>query len=138
AGRVLHGGFGTYVAVAVAAVAVVRSRRLRNGIALEPGRLAGALVAVVMVAAAVRLGLLLHPQFYYPDVKVHALFAWQLARRGLVAFLRDFTLNQYRYSLGLQLENGHWYAFPYPPGFYLLCWPVVRLFGAAPETAVAV
>jgi hypothetical protein len=81
---------------------------------------------------------LLHPQFYYPDVKVHALFAWQLARRGLGAFLRDFTLNQYRYSLGLQMENGHWYAFPYPPAFYLLTWPLVRLFGYAPEVAVSI
>ena len=35
--------------------------------------------------SAVRLVLLLHPQFYYPDVQVHALFAWQLARHGLVA-----------------------------------------------------
>ena len=40
---------------------------------------------------------------------------------------RDFTANQFRYSLGLQMENGHWYAFPYPPAFYVLCWPLVLL-----------
>ncbi len=93
---------------------------------------------IIAVALAVRLTLLLHPQFYYPDVRIHGLFAWELARHGPVAFLRDFTANQYRYSLGLQMENGHWYAFPYPPLFYALCWPVVALLGYRPEAAVAV
>src|SRR6185295_11625774 len=32
--------------------------------------------------------------------------------------------------------NGHWYAFPYPPAFYLLCWPLVRV-GYRPEVAVS-
>jgi len=100
--------------------------------------MAGALTTVTLAALAIRLTLLLHPQFYYPDVKVHGLFAWELARHGPVAFLRDFTVNQYRYSLGLQMENGHWYAFPYPPLFYALCWPVVSLAGYRPEAAVAV
>jgi hypothetical protein len=36
------------------------------------------------------------------------------------------------------MENGHWYAFPYPPLFYALCWPVVSLAGYRPEVAVAV
>jgi hypothetical protein len=86
----------------------------------------------------VRLVLLLHPQFYYPDVRIHAAFAWQLFRRGPVAFLQEFTANQYRFSLGLQNENGHWYAFPYPPAFYGLCWPLLRVFGLRPEVAVSV
>ena len=51
----------------------------------------GALVLIVLGALTLRLAMLLHPQFYYPDVRVHALFAWQLARRGLVGFLRHFT-----------------------------------------------
>ena len=34
-------------------------------------------------------------------------------------------------------ENGHWYAFPYPPVFYVLCWPLVRLARFRPEVAVA-
>ena len=62
-----------------------------------------------------------------PGRAVHALFAWQLARQGSSRFLAHFTENQFRYSLGLQIENGHWYAFPYPPAFYMLCWPLVTL-----------
>ena len=85
----------------------------------------------------VRVPLPGHVRFYYPDVRVHAQFAWELGRRGLVTFLRRFTENQYRYSLGLQLENGHWYAFPYPPAFYILCWPLVRA-GFRPEVALLV
>ena len=68
---------------------------------------------------------------------MHALFAWQLARRGLLEFLRDFTANQYRYSLGLQFESGHWYAFPYPPAFYLLTWPLTAWARVRPEVAVS-
>jgi hypothetical protein len=68
---------------------------------------------------------------------VHALFAWQLARRGLVEFLRDFTANQYRYSLGLQFESGHWYAFPYPPAFYISTWPLTAWARVRPEVAVS-
>src|SRR5204862_4160455 len=106
------------------AVALARGRGTRRALSIDDTNAAGALVTIVLAALGLRLVVLLHPQFYYPDVRVHALFAWQLARRGLVAFLRDFTANQYRYSLGLQMENGHWYAFPYPPVFYVLCWPL--------------
>jgi len=97
---------------------------------------AGVLVLLVLVGLAVRLAIVLHPRFYYPDVRVHAQFAWELGRRGLGVFLQRFTENQFRYSLGLQLVNGHWYALPYPPAFYLLCWPLLRL-GARPEIAVS-
>jgi hypothetical protein len=136
--RILRLGAGPYVGIALVAVLVLSTPRLRTAIGVSLGSIAGGLALVVLAAAAARLVLLLHPQFYYPDVKVHALFAWQLARRGLVAFLRDFTANQYRYSLGLQMENGHWYAFPYPPVFYLLTWPLVRLAGLRPEVGVSV
>src|SRR6185436_3853338 len=47
------------------------------------------------------------------------------------------TANQFRYSLGLQFENGHWYAFPYPPAFYVLTWPLIRLCRYRPEVAVS-
>ena len=136
--RVVRLGVPVYAAAGALALALVSLRGVRRALRLEDGRLAGALVVVVLAALAVRLAILLHPQFYYPDVKVHALFAWQLARRGVVEFMRDFTANQFRYSLGLQMENGNWYAFPYPPAFYLLTWPLVHLLALRPEVAVSV
>ena len=36
------------------------------------------------------------------------------------------------------MENGHWYAFPYPPLFYVLCWPLVTLARMRPEVAASV
>ena len=91
-----------------------------------------------LAALAVRLVLLLHPQFYYPDVKVHALFAWQLARHGLVAFLERL----HRQPVPLQ---------PRPPDrerplvrvplsrrcSTSSCWPLVRLARYRPEVAVS-
>jgi len=136
--RILREGTPVYAAVASVAVGVCRWPGSRRLLGIDSARVAGALAGLVLAALAVRLVLLLHPQFFYPDVKVHGLFAWELARRGPVAFLRDFTANQYRYSLGLQMESGHWYAFPYPPLFYALCWPVVALGRYRPEVAVAV
>jgi hypothetical protein len=136
--RILREGTPVYAVVSVLAILLLRWRRVRAALGFDSPALAGALAILVLVALAIRLALLLHPQFFYPDVKVHGLFAWELARHGPVAFLRDFTQNQYRYSLGLQMENGHWYAFPYPPLFYALCWPVVSLAGYRPEAAVAV
>ena len=136
--RILREGAAVYAAVAAVAVGLCRWPRARRALGIESPRVAGALAALVLVALGVRLVLLLHPQFFYPDVRVHGLFAWELARRGPVTFLRDFTTNQYRYSLGLQMENGHWYAFPYPPLFYALCWPLVAFARYRPEVAVAV
>lgn len=136
--RILREGSAVYTVVALLTVLLSRWRRSRAAMGVDAAGVAGALAAIVLVALAVRLVLLLHPQFYYPDVKVHGLFAWELARHGPLAFLRDFTRNQYRYSLGLQMEHGHWYAFPYPPLFYMLCWPVVSLARYRPEIAVAV
>jgi hypothetical protein len=136
--RIAREGWAVYAAVAVVAVLIARGRRTRAALDIADSTIAGVLVILVLAALAFRLVILLHPQFYYPDVRVHALFAWQLARRGIVGFLRSFTENQYRYSLGLQMENGHWYAFPYPPAFYMLCWPLVTLARMRPEVAVSV
>ena len=136
--RIAREGWAVYAGVAVVAVLLARWRRMREALQIADSTIAGILVIVVLAALALRLVILLHPQFYYPDVRVHALFAWQLARRGIVGFLRSFTENQYRYSLGLQMENGHWYAFPYPPAFYMLCWPLVTFARMRPEVAVSV
>ena len=134
--RILREGIAAYAFAGALALAVARWPRARSAVGIVTPRVAGGLVLLVLVALALRLAILLHPRFYYPDVRVHAQFAWELGRRGLVTFLRRFTENQYRYSLGLQLENGHWYAFPYPPVFYVLCWPLVRA-GFRPEVAVS-
>jgi hypothetical protein len=135
--RILRHGAAPYVALAALGVLLVRWPAARRALRLEGSRAGAVLVTALLVALAIRLVLLLHPQFYYPDVRVHANVAWQLHRRGLMNFLREFTVTQYRFSLGLQLENGHWYAFPYPPAFYLLCWPLLKL-GWRPEVAVSV
>jgi hypothetical protein len=135
--RIVRQGAATYVAMAAFGVLLARWSASRRVLGLDDHRSAGAwLTTLMLVALAIRLALLLHPQFFYPDVRVHANMAWQLHRRGLVDFLREFTVSQYRFSLGLQLENGHWYAFPYPPVFYLLCWPLLKL-GFRPEVAVS-
>jgi hypothetical protein len=134
--RILREGIAAYAFAGALALAVARWPRARSAVGIATPRVAGGLVLLVLVALALRLAILLHPRFYYPDVRVHAQFAWELGRRGLVTFLRRFTESQYRYSLGLQLENGHWYAFPYPPVFYVLCWPLVRA-GFRPEVAVS-
>ena len=136
--RIAAEGAPVYLATGALVAWAARSRRLLPALQVDSSRVAGALALTTLCALALRLVLVLHPQFYYPDVKVHALFAWQLARHGLVRFLEEFTANQYRFSLGLQLENGHWYAFPYPPVFYMLCWPLLRLARYRPEVAVAV
>jgi len=136
--RIAAEGGPIYLTTGALAAAAARSPQLRAALHVESSRVAGGLALTTLCALALRLVLVLHPQFYYPDVKVHALFAWQLARHGLVRFLEEFTANQYRFSLGLQLENGHWYAFPYPPVFYMLCWPLIRLARYRPEVAVSV
>jgi hypothetical protein len=135
--RIVREGWGAFVLGSAIAAGVLAWPRARRAVSIERGPWAAALVGLVLLALAIRLVVVLHPGFYYPDVKVHALFAWQLARRGLVAFLRDFTANQYRYSLGLQFESGHWYAFPYPPAFYLLTWPLTAWARMRPEVAVS-
>ena len=136
--RIVREGLPVYAATALAAVALCRWAFSRTALGLEAPSSAGWVCLLALAGVGLRLGLLLHPQFYYPDVHVHGLFAWQLARRGLWAFFADFTENQFRYSLGLQLVGGHWYAFPYPPAFYLLTWPLTHWVGHRPDVAVSV
>lgn len=136
--RVLREGLPALAFVALLGLSLTRWSRPAGALGISPSTLGAPLVLLALGGLAVRLWIVLHPQFYYPDVKVHSLFAWQLVRRGLPAFLSEFTANQFRFSLGLQLENGHWYAFPYPPAFYILCWPLIRWVGYRPEVAVSV
>ncbi len=138
--RIVREGAAAFIAVAALAAVTVRLAPIQQVLRLtgRPPWVPGALAALVLASLALRLTLLLHPQFYYPDVRIHAVFARELAKTGLVAFLENFTANQYRFSLGLQFENGHWYAFPYPPAFYMLCWPLLRIARYAPESAVAI
>ncbi|HVR71912.1 MAG TPA: hypothetical protein VMT87_13805 [Vicinamibacteria bacterium] len=136
--RILREGWGVFTAVALVALLLVRVPPIRRAFDIVSPHVAGALVVVVLLGLAVRLALLLHPGFYYPDVRIHAMFADQVARHGLARFLQEFTASQFRLSLGLQFVNGHWYAFPYPPVFYLVCWPLVRLARYPPEVAVSV
>jgi hypothetical protein len=139
--RILREGTATYVFAAGLAWLLLRwpgSRGQKQDDHATWSQQRSLLLVFVLVALSVRLALLLHPRFYYPDVRVHALFARELARNGLGPFLVHFTDNQFRYSLGLQFEGGHWYAFPYPPVFYLLCGPLVRFFGYSPEIAVSI
>jgi hypothetical protein len=130
--RTLVLGGSTYGVVALVTVRVCRSPACR--------RLLGEEVApvsiVVLAALAIRLAILLHPAFFCPDLLVHSQFTWQLVRRGLPAFLNEYIRHQFQFSLGLQNVNGHWYALPYPPLFYLLAAPLVRVLGTRPEVAV--
>jgi len=137
ADRVLREGASSYVAVAVLLALLLRIPASRRWLGVPTPRAAVALTALALAALAVRLAIVLHPLHFYPDVHVHALFATALARDGLAAFLRDFTANQFRHSLGLQMEGGHWYAFPYAPGYEVAAWPLTRLVGWRPEIAVS-
>lgn len=135
--RIVREGTAGLVLVVVVLVVLGASPRLQRALALEDAGARGGVAALVVLAAVVRLGLLLHPQFFYPDVRVHGLFARDLARRGLADSLDRFVENQFRWSLGLQESAGHWYAFPYPPGFYLLSAPLVQELGLRHEVAVS-
>ncbi|MGE0453921.1 MAG: hypothetical protein AB7O37_11640 [Vicinamibacteria bacterium] len=135
--RIVREGTTGLVLAAVALVVLGGFPRLQRALQLEDAGPRGAVAALVVLATAVRLGLLLHPQFFYPDVRVHGLFARDAARRGLAESLDRFIENQFRWSLGLQESSGHWYAFPYPPGFYLLSAPLVQRLGLRHEVAVS-
>ena len=82
---------------------------------------------------------MLHPQFYYPDVKVHALFAWQLARHGLVALpARSSRRTSTGSASASSSRTGTGTRSPTRRSFYMLCWPLVRLARYRPEVAVSV
>lgn len=136
--RIVREGSVGFVAAGVAAFAATRVPGLARRLGVEPaGRVAGALVVGVLAAFALRACLLLHPRFFYPDVRVHAAAALILARRGITDFLSGFQDSQFRLSLGLQQVGDHWYAFPYPPGLYVLAGPLIAAFGLRPEVAVS-
>lgn len=136
--RILREGLGAWILAGLGTTGFIRLRQARTALELSGGAAGAALVMLILGALALRLLILLHPLFFYPDVQVHALFSHELGKHGLAAFLSEFTANQYRFSLGLQFENGHWYAFPYPPAFYLLTWPLVSLLHIRAEIAVSV
>jgi len=134
--RILRLGLPVYFCLGMVTIGLLWG--FRRALGFDAPGAAGGLAVITLLALTLRLVLLLHPGFYYPDVRVHASFAFELNKRGLSTFLREFTRYQYLYSLGLQNEGGHWYAFPYPPAFYLLCWPAIRFAGCRPEVAVSV
>lgn len=136
--RVAHEGMVAYLTVGALAL-LITLRPISVFLGLPEGRSvwSGALVILVLTALAIRLALLLHPRFYYPDVRIHSLFALGLARRGAADLGARFIENQYRLSLGLQQVGDHWYPFPYPPGFYLLATPLISWFGLRAEVAVS-
>jgi hypothetical protein len=136
--RIAREGWGPLLALGLFASMLARSPRARAFIGIDDRRTAAWLTTLALLALAVRLVMLLHPQYFYPDVRVHGTFALQLARRGLFEFLHDFTANQFRFSLGLQQVGEHWYAFPYPPVFYMLSAPLVALFQYRAEPAVSI
>jgi hypothetical protein len=125
--RTLRHGAVAWVGAGLTFGGALRVSRVRSALGVQTRLEGAALCALALAALGVRLALLLHPLFFYPDIRVHAMFAHDLARSGLEWFLTNFTANQFRYSLGLQFEHGHWYAFPYPPTFYLLTWPLTSI-----------
>ncbi len=131
-GGLAYAGAGTLIAI------LLGWPRLRRALRVPDPRWAGALCLLSLVALGLRLALLLHPHYFHPDLLIHGIFARILARQGLTTFMQELVANQFRYSLGLQMVGHHWYAFPYPPTFYLLTWPLTRLLGYRPEVAVVV
>lgn len=138
ADRIARFGIAPLAAAALLALAAVRLRGLRRLLRVEDDRDAGLLVALVLLGLIVRCAVLLHPRYFYPDVRIHGLFALILARRGFGTFLAEFIPNQFRYSLGLQEVGGHWYAFPYPPAFYAVAAPLVSLLHYRGDAAVSI
>ena len=137
--RIVREGLPAYLAVGCAAVCatLVFSRQQDELAAIERSRIAGALVVLALTGMAVRETLLLHPRFFYADVRVHAAMALLVARRGFAELGSAFLESQFRLSLGLQQVGEHWYAFPYPPGFYVLAAPLIAVLGYRPEVAVS-
>src|SRR6202008_4794773 len=70
--RILRHGAVPYCAAALIGVALVRWPATRRALRIEGSRVGAVLVTALLVALAVRLVLLLPPQFYSPDVRVHA------------------------------------------------------------------
>jgi hypothetical protein len=131
--RIVRDGLAGYASTAGAALLIVALLR-RAGV---EAHVSGLLAILVLVAIALRLALLLHPRFYYPDMANHATVAYVLSREGAGTFLSHYSEKQFRFSLGLQEQAGHVYAFPYAPGLYFLCAPLIAIAKLRPEVAVA-
>ena len=132
--RILRLGLPIYLLVGALTLSILRLPAARRALLVD-SKWAGTLTVIVLLALAARSSFL-HPGYYYPDVRVHARFAHLLARQGPSEFFDGYIDNQYRFSLGLQEEAGHWYAFPYPPGFYILSAPLISHGRYTPEAAV--
>jgi hypothetical protein len=65
--RIVREGWAAYVVVAAVACGILRWPRARRALSVDPGAWTGALVALVLAALAIRLVIVLHPGFYYPD-----------------------------------------------------------------------
>ncbi len=133
--RILRLGLPIYLLVGILTLFILRLPAGRRALLVD-SRWAGTLAVTVLLALAIRSSFL-HPSYYYPDVRVHARFAHLLARQGPSEFFDGYIDNQFRFSLGLQEEAGHWYAFPYPPGFYILSAPLISYGRYTPEVAVS-
>lgn len=107
-------------------LAIFAWRRRRPGSVLSQPVVGWALL-VVYFATLIRVGVLFHPDYYYPDVRTHAKFVYAIWNEGLGGFLLNHIENQHRHLLGLQLVGGRWLAFPYPPILYLVVYPFTRL-----------
>jgi hypothetical protein len=136
--RIVRLGWPLVAGVGLITIVAVRSGPGRRALGLDSPLVGGVLALLVLAAVAVRLVIVLHPQFFYPDVRIHGLVLWRLDRLGLAEFLRQFHEIQFRFSLGLQFVKERWYAMPYPPALYVLAWPLARFMGYAYETAVSV
>jgi len=131
--RIVRDGLVGYVFTA--AIALLLATLLRR--AGVEASVTGLLAILVLVAIALRLALLLHPRFYYPDMANHATVAYVLSKEGAATFLAHYFEKQFRFSLGLQEQAGHMYAFPYAPGLYFLSAPLISIGRLRPEVAVA-
>ncbi|NJP07869.1 MAG: hypothetical protein HC837_20735 [Chloroflexaceae bacterium] len=85
----------------------------------------GALLALVLVAFALRLGGMLHPHAIFSDHRLHA------------NNLLELGLGSVFFTEGLPAEAGGGQA-PYPPGSYIVLNPLTLLLGADLESRVLV
>jgi hypothetical protein len=135
--RVLRLGAGSTLATLAATALFLRFDMMKRVFGTDGKDPRGLLAVLVLAALVIRLIVVLHPRFYYPDVTVHGLLLARLNGLGLKTFLARYFESQFEFSLGLQMEKGNWYAFPYPPALYLFCWPVTRLGGYAYDVTVS-
>ena len=122
--RILRGGLAAAVLSSVSGLILARVAGLL-GLSSRDRVL---LVALTAVALAFRVTFL-HPLAFYPDYRVHALVQETYTNLGHTRFMEQLFEIQYARSLGLQLVEGNWYPFPYPPGPYVLIGWVKTAFG---------